>query len=484
MDYTQTIDSLYENSQITENMPYSACQSIFLLHMSKTNKIFENLLKKKYLYDLECKLDCSKLPNDFTSENIQSLLLKNFKNRAEYVYVEKISSEFIIFVKFSQEIYSPLKNCDIENFLIPYKLLVFDDNLKLSDFRFNEILFSPIAPKQHQMIYAEFIEHLKSLKMPLKIMTDLLLFENTNVLPTYTVYIYLPETSQWPKDQNTIVCAKTAFYCQMFLKSQFRLAIDKEFCVFKYKGFNFTVKILLKSDFNVKYKMLIQLHDTIKQKGELIFRKAVFLKTLLGKIGVYPLVFDDFIVDLLVLMINKDYIGDSKFLSELANFDFALENKVFDLETLKIHSSSSSNSKTLKINFKEMTYNLNLPSQSYFEDLKNYLKTIECQDKLFIDDEDMIPRADEMFKEDLTKYDFILTNVKRENMKEIIGIVDHNFSLGFADQKDFSKGYLNQFATIHYNPFENTLMVKSKSLIDLNLLKNLIINETSFDYVS
>ena len=483
-DYSQEIETLYSNNQLNENMPFNACQTVFLLQMSKSNKMFENILKKKYLFDLKCRIECSKLSNDYTSEKIQLLLQKNFKNRLEYAHVEKDSNEYKICLKFNDEIYSTLKNAEVEEFLIPYKLLVFDEKLKISDFLISDILFSPETPKAPQKAYAEFIEHLKSLKIPLRIISDFLLFENTNILSTYFVDIYLPETSQWPKEQSAIDCAKTAFYCQLFLKSQYRLAISKEYCVFKYKGFQFIVKILLKSDFNVKYKILQQLHSIIKQKGHLVQRKAIFLKTLLARMGLYPLVFDDFIVDIIILMIDKDYVGDSRFLEEVLNFNFKLENVVFDLETLKVYSNTNpGNTKTLKITYKELSYNLALPAFEYFEDIQKKIRSLKPESKLFLND-DLILETDSKLAKDLEKYDFVLSKTKKENMREIVGIIDHQFDLGFADPKEFTRGFLSQFANFAYDPFDHLLMVKSKSGIDIDLLKNLVVNETSFDYIS
>lgn len=481
-DYSQEIDKLYKNNQLDESMPLHASQTVFLLQMSKSNKMFENILKNRYLFDLKCRLACSKLPTDYTPEKIQDLLLTRFKNRIEYAHVERDLNEYKISLKFSNEVYSSLKNTDVEDFLIPYKLLVFSEKLKISDFLISDILFSPEYPKAPQKPYAEFVEHLKSLKIPLKIISDFLLFENTNILPTYFVDIYLPETSQWPKEQAAVDCAKTAFYCQLFLKSQYRLAITKEYCVFKYKGFQFIVKILLKSDFTVKYKILQRVHDTIKQKGSLIYRKAIFLKTLLSKMGFYPLIFDDFLVDIIVLIIDKGFVGDSRFLEEISNFDFKLENTVFDLETLKVNKSTG-NAAILKIAYKELSYNLTLPSYKYFEEMKRMLKSLKSEFKLFSSD-DLILESDNKLTEDLQSYDFILSKTKRKNMKEIIGIVDHHFDLGSADPKDFSRGFLSQFAHFAYNPFDHVLMVKSKPGINIDLLKNLVVNETSFDYIS
>lgn len=483
-DYSSEIEKLYKDKLMNESMPYNASLAFFLMHMSQTCKMFENMLKKKYLFDLICRLDASKLSKSYDADQIHSLLMKKYKTRAEYVHIESENSEFKIFVKFTSEIYLPLKNEDVPDYLIPYKLLIFSDELKITDFIFEDVLFTPESPKNIHKIYAEFMEHLKSLNIPLPITSDDLLFENTSVLPFYHVNIYLPESSQWPKDQDAIECAKAAFYCQLYLKSQYRAVINKEYCVFKYKGVHFIVKILLKSDFSVKHKILTKVHEIIKTKGEIFFRKVILIKTILGNLGLYPLIFDDFLVDSLVLMVDKTFIGDAKFLKEFINFDFNLENRVLDLENQKLYSHSSSNAtKSLKIAYKDLTFNMILPSSEHFTMLKEKLSKLTVL-KCGLISEEFSLQTDSMLSVASKEFDFILSKDHFVGMNEIIGNFSNQFDLGTPIMKEFTGNSLSKAANFLYNPFSHTLMVKAHADFDIDLLKNLIINETSFEYIS
>lgn len=474
-DYSKNVDNLFQNGILKENMPYKALLNTFLIHMSKSSKIFENILKNNYLFDLTCYF------NDTTKneEEILNGLKKSFSDRLDYVHIEKNDKNIFIGLRFNKNIYSLIKNTDVEPYLYPYKLLLFDKSVKITDFTFDQILFTYTKPANIKIKYLEFIEHLKGLKLPLSITSDDLLFENTNILPIYDIYIYLESSSKWPKDQEAIDCAKTAFYCQLYSKSKYRHLINKDYCVFKYKNVFFNVKILIKPDFTDKYKTLIALGSSIKLLDENFYRKVHMTKTIFAKFGLYPLHFDNFFVDLICLMIWNNSIGDSKFIENLIKFDFNIFGCSFNLNIFKIINEDLP-SKILKIIYKDTTYNYILPDKKYIEELKDKLSTLKVLNAVF--NEDFVLQNDSQLELKNEDFDIVLSTSPIKDGFEIIGNVGNGFDLGTAEFKEFPSGSVNKMATFYYNPISNKLFAKSKAEIDINLLVNLLVLETSFEY--
>ncbi|ELA41499.1 uncharacterized protein VICG_01483 [Vittaforma corneae ATCC 50505] len=479
-DYSEEIDGLFEKGILKDGMPYKALFNTFLIHMSKRSRLFENIMKGKYIFDLTCHLNSPYVDADPNGDDLACKLEKSFLNRIEYVHVERQDSKIFIGVRFNKNIYMELKGSEVHEYLYPYRLLLFDKLVKITDYTFDQLLFSYTKPRDVKVKYAEFVEHLKTLKLPLSITFDDLLFENTNILPIFDVFIYLESSSQWPKDQDAIDCAKTAFYCQLYLKSKYRHSVSKEYCVFKYDEFYFKVRILIKSDFSAKYKVLMGLGSAVNKLDEDFHRKAHMAKTIFARLGLYPLCFDDCFVDVICLALGHGVIGDSKFVDNLLNFNFDIFGSSFDLETLKL-SKDGSNTKMLKICYTNSVFSLPLPDRQIIEETKTKLRSLQIPEVLL--DEDFILQADHILDFDTSEYDIVLSKKYIPGFSEIIGNITDSFDLGTPEFKEFSKGILFKMGYFYYNSLSRMLFIKAKTDVDTDLFANLLILETSFEYI-
>lgn len=473
--YVQSINKMAERGIISERMPLKTARTTFLLHMGKESPMFLNILKTKYVFDLTCTIDsggCDMI------ERLQN-------GRFEYVHVETCSSGLFVGVKFRENVYDRLKNTDVPDYLIPYRLLTLKTGLKITDFRFHQVIFSFRERGPVQQIYAEFIEHLKSLSLPLSIVSDDLLHESTNILLLYDCYVYLEESGQWPKDLDAIDCAKTAFYCQLYSKSKYRVMIDKKYCVFKYKEIYFKVKILIKRDFNVRHRVLMGLHSTMKAKNSHFHRKVRMIKDILGRLGFYPLVFDDFLVDCIALIVGESVVGDARCIENFMNFDFGLAKSSLDLRTMKYVSdpAGDGSSRGLKVLWGDATYILPAPDAEFIEELKLKLDSVRQID-FGIFNEDFTPAGDALIQPNFGDYSFVLSNTCVDSsFKEIIGSMGGSFDLGTPEYKDFVGFRHSKESKSYYLPSDNVLMVKVGESFDADLLANIFISETSFGYI-
>lgn len=475
--YDNEIDEMFEKNILNTKLPVNALYNTFILNMSKNNPIFSNILKKQDVFDLTCYLDSSKLSEDYDEDKIRFKIEKSFRNRMEYVYIDKIDKEYFIGIKLSKEAYLEIKNSDVEEYLYPYKFILFDKTLKITDFRFDQFLCNYNKPKNIQRIYAEFIEHLKVLNLPLSIVSDDILFENTNILPIYDVYLYLESSSKWPKDIEAIDCAKTAFYCQMYLGSKFRHTVKKDYCIFKYKGFYFKTRILIKNDLNIKYNIQMGLDSIVKRQTVDFQRKIHMVKTIFAKIGVYPLHFDDFFIEVLCLIVGTNTIGDARFLEKLFNFEFDLNNKAVNLETEKMEDDEN-RPKTMKIKYKDFVLNYRLPDEAIWNYAFRRLKDIKMPG---IND-DFVIETDNLFNLD-TGFDVVFSRAKLEGFEEIVGLLTDDFDLGTADFKEFVGTAIFKTGTFYYDPLSRILAVNINEGLDAELITNILILQMSFDYV-
>lgn len=470
--YAQSIHQMVEKGIITESMPLKAAYTTFLLHMGKESSMFLNILKGKYIFDLTCTVNTKK--DD---------VFKKHTGSFEYVHTEPCDDALFIGIKFRESVYDELKNTDVPDYLIPYKILVLETGLKITDFRFHQAIFSFKEQRPVQQTYAEFIEHLKSLSLPLSIVSDDLLYENTNNLLLYDCYIYLEESRQWPKDQDAIDCAKAAFYCQLYSKSKHRVMINKNYCVFKYKGFYFKVKILIKRDFNVKHKVLMGLHSVMRNKNGHFHRKVKMIKDMLGKLGFYPLVFDDFLVDCIGLIVGQNVIGDAKCIENFMDFDLA--NGLLDLDTMKYVSEPARDNRLrgLRVQWKGAVCVVPIPSAELVEELRLKLGPAG-QGGLALFNEDLTPAMDTLIQPDFKDYSFVLSRTCVDSsFKEIVGSMGGSFDLGTPECKDFVGFKLSGESRSYYSPSDSVLMVKVRKGFDADLIANIFINETSLGYI-
>lgn len=479
-DYTKYVDKLTEQGILKEGMPYKALLNTFFISMSESEKVFEGILKDKYAFDLTCMINTKSIGQVDSETEIASKLQRSFLKRLKYVHVECNGAEIFIGLKFTKEIYTQLKNCDLEPYLYPYKLLLFDESIKITDYKFDQPIIPYNEPSDIQIKYAEFIEHLKTLNLPLAVVGDDILFQKTNIINIFDIFIYLEASSQWPKDESAVECAKTAFYCQMYAKSKYRHSISREYCIFKYKNLYFKIKILIKSDISPRYNVLIGLQNVVKKHGCSFQRKIRMAKTIFASLGLYPLHFDDYFVDLISLVVGSEVVGDSKFIENLLSFNFDFKNDTFDLEALKLFKSTH-DSEVLKIRYRNDVFNFTLPSPDLINNIKNTFKTIK--NTIYTLNSDFYPQNVDLFTLDVSEYDVVLSRDSISGSVEILGNITDSFDLGTPDIKEFKVLPIFRMASFYYNPLSKILLAKIDTDTNIELFTNLLILETSFGYL-
>lgn len=479
-DYSKEVDGLFEKGLLKDGMPYKALFNTFLIHMSKRSRLFENIMKNRYTFDLTCHLSSSHVDAGLGDAELANRIERSFLNRIEYVHIERRNSKIFIGLKFSNKIYMEIKNSELQEYLYPYWLLLFDNSIKITDYAFDQLLFTYKKPKDIKIKYAEFVEHLKTLKLPLSITSDDLVFENTNILSIFDVFIYLESSSQWPRDQDAIDCAKAAFYCQLYLKSKYRHAVSKEYCVFKYRDFYFKVKILIKPDFSAKYKVLMSLGRAINKLNEDFWRKVHMAKAIFAALGLYPLHFDDYFIDVICLALGHSVIGDAKFIDVLLGFDFDVFGSSFDLETFRF-SKGDSGTRVLKVCYKDSVCSLSLPDRKIVDEVKARLCSLRVPEMLF--DKSFILQTDHILDMEMAEYDIVLSKEHVSGFSEIIGNITDNFDLGTPEFKEVTNGILFKMSYFYYNPLSRMLFIKARTDVDIDLLANMLILETSFEYI-
>lgn len=480
--YTSELNDMTENHIISGNMPLKGAYNAFLLRMSRVHPIFSRILKKEYIFDITFTI----------TKNISNL--QEFKEKLskktpefEYFFILNEDNGLSIGAKFSDNIYDIEENFKGLVYIKPYKFLCDYFELDMADFEFKQYIFPINGNNDVQKAYSSFIELLKTVNIPLSIVSDDILFKDTNILNLYDVCIYLEQSRKWPKDQNAINCAKTAFYCQLCSKICCRVFIDKNYCVFNHRGFFFKVRIFIKSDLNVKHRVILGLNSKIKEKGQGFHRKVKMIKGLLANLGFYPLIFDDLLIDSISLILGSNIIADAKFIDEFFKFNFDLCNKTFNLDDLQYEPSYSinTNSKNLKISWKNETLAVSLPSSYYIEQLReifssfnsNAFKISNSSDSFFIS-------PDPFSKPILDSFSFILAKNKLDDrFDEIIGAMEGPFDLAVPEYRDSPIKIMPNKIKTYYSPTLGLLMVKVDEDLDSNLIANIFISETSFNFI-
>jgi len=479
-DFSKEIEDMKQKGILNEEMSLKGAYNAFLLSMGHSHPIFLKILKNEYLFDLTFRI--SRLDTK-TTQIFEKI--KAETSYFEYFYILESNDDFLhLGVKFSEKIYDYDTKCDYEAHIQPYKLLAKVLEVDISELEFDQYLFPYKESPDVKKVYASFIEVLKTANLPLRIVSDDILFENTNITNLYDVYLYLEDSGKWPNDQDAIDCAKTAFYCQLYSKVSFRTFIDKKYCVFNYKGFYFKVRIILKQDFNVKYNVLMKLNAMIKAKTCHFHRKIKMIKAILANLGFYPLILDDFLVDSLSLAIRPNIVGDARFIEEFLMFDFDLDKKVLNLENAKLENNQGS--KGFKVLWKDDCLSIGLPNdcfiseikQSFFEARRNFFKMTWNSRNATID-------PDPFRMPCLSDYTFVLSTEQLDaSFKEIIGAMNSSdLNLVTPEYKDFIGSRMLSEAKCYYSPTLGLLMVKVNEGYNVDFIANIFILETSFSYI-
>lgn len=479
-DYSETVESLVKKGILKDGMTYKALLNTFLLHMSKSSKLFKNIMKKKYVFDLTCNIAASSLDEYLSTDQLVQKLEQSFKGRIEYAHVEFRDSQIFIGLKFSSTIYSPLKEYNVPDYVYPYKLLLFEKSIKITDYTFDQLLFDYQIPKDIQKTYLRFMEHLKTLDLPLSITYGELLHSCINISSIFDVFIHLEASSEWPKEQKAIDYAKAAFYCQIYLKSKYRYSVCKEYCVFHYEEFYFKVKILIKADLSAKYKVLMGLESTIKGLAEQLYRKVHIAKTIFARLGLYPLYFDDWFIEMICLLLDNEIVGDAKFIDELLKFDYDLRGCLFSIDSLKL-SRNHSTDKLFRVSFRDTIFNYPLPDNNVVEETKAKMPSFRVPSILF--NEEFALQTGKLLDPNLSSYSIVLSRKPLQGSLEVIGNHSDTFDLGTPELKEFTGSTVFKMGDFYYNPLSGILYINPKPEIDADLLANVLLLKMSFKFI-
>lgn len=522
-NYSKEILELTNNKFITDEMSLRGAYSAFLLNMSQDSTLFKNILKNEYIFDLEFIVESDlfdeiikyleNIPEfeyihyepyylnaNIDDNNVISVETdKNINNTKSNITSEILDKEidnfnkldckkYFIGIKYKNTIY---QNSKIEPYYYPYFLM----KKYLRYFNFLKPTFkieSNINTNNNiKILFLELIEHLKSLNLPLKITDFEINFENTNITNIYNCFLHFEE-SNWPKDENAVKCSKSAFYCYLYQKSNFRFFISEDFCTFFYKKIFFNIKILLKRDLNTKYKILKKI-DTIynnRNKDNFIGYYNIKLLKLVLK-SYYPVHFDDFFIDIICLMISQSVIGVEKFIDEFFKklfyiYECSISGNCvfFNLDILKIEKRLDIKviDPMFKVGFDEISYCVMI-NKSIIEEIKFKYENI-----LFSEYENLNVLNNSL--KDLKvysilndEYSFILSKEKIENSEEILG---NNNSLLDLNTPDIYSSVIFKYikdSRCYYDVQNNMLVVKVFKPENIDLISNIFINFTSFNYI-
>lgn len=481
-DYSKEIQDLIDNKIISSGMTPKASLNVFLLNMSDTFKLFQNILKKEYLFDLRFSTETKFAENIIEKlKNITEfdyLYSGPFRTEEDNVVTSKTievldrNHKTMIGVRFKQSIYDASTS-----YYHPYKLL--SDCLK--DVTLLQPIFdTPDINQPNCMIaYLELIEHLKTLDLPLTIIDHEIDFSKTNITNIFDCFLHLEE-SNWPEDEKAIGYAKSALYCHLFTRSSFKHFITEDFCTFYYKKIFFNIKILIKKDQNSKYKIRRKINDLICSKNEMFYRKVSVLKNILE--WYYPIHLDDLIIDTICLTIGE-IIGYDAFINEFFKILFYIgdccssgSSLILNLRSLRFEQIQDKLF-GFKITHNDLVYCVNIKKE-LIDEIKQHF-------------ENLIPYDDIRFKDwkvcsllhNFDDYSFILSRDEIDGGLEIAGnntvILDFNTPIYknsvLFEHSDEIKCY--------YNVKTRKLMVYVFDSSKVDLFSNIFINATSFSYI-
>lgn len=536
-DYTADIKALIESGRIDSKMSNNTAYTTLLIHQSKKHPVFASMLKNRYLFDISFTVKrteeliaadenagdgnestderaddavagssaAKKEPGKTNSKTgveskktdgsaadqkeqererrIEDSLKTVLKGRFEYIFVESRGADIFVGVKLNGSAFESVVNMSAPPSLIPYRLLARAFK-NASSIRFCERLFDCPSMDGAEQKFAEFVEHIKDLRMPLSISTYDLLHGSTSIVPVYDAYVCHCASNQWPKDPEAVECVKAAFYCQIYSKSQYRAVINKKYAAFKYKDCIFKLQILREEDMSIRHHMLMRVQSIIKELGEVFSRKVRLAKMILGRLGFYPLIIDDFLAECIALHVGRGVMGDARFVESFLAFDFDLAGKLLSLDSLKMRGGygDEAGRKQLKVGSGERTCNYSLPREDLLSELRERLQSIASGPMPMFNTSWELTTAG-LLEPVLAGATFALSVEPRDGFEEIVGSFSSDLPLGTPSTAEFIGKSMHKEATFYYDPLAELMMVRVNGGYDVDFVVNVIITNTSFNYI-
>lgn len=481
VDVDSLIDKLYKEEKINEFMTTDTVCTILMINLSSQHPIFERIMSNKYLFDVEfeifddeskCKDKKSNFPYaivDFNEEEYNKLVEENqnkptadlqekigkiLGKKSRYVFVSFSDDRFYVGVKYDDFLddYSSVNKTireGVEKELTNYKCLFRDRNVQ-------------IEKTEVKKKYEELLAHVKAIKLPLSVVDDESFGLETVYSDFVDVYILLEYSDKWPKDKHAVEYAKTAFYCEIYKRSKFKHFVSEDFVVLKYKNVFFKIVILeeLKKDF-LLMKSLYKSINTVSNTFPNLKDNIRMVKKYLSSHGYYPFYFNDLLVDLVCLCLERINCP-SRFLQAFLEFDF--EFKKLNVETLEVQDSSI---KRFSIFKKLDNLFLDLPES-------NVLKRLKMLNKA------LLKENYDLLEPNCSDYDFCLSYAPR---KEFVLVENDKIVYKFLDYKILNQCEVRKKAYFYYSETQKIVMVKCRSNSDILGLMYYLLSVTSYKYI-
>lgn len=523
-DCTGAVEAMARQGILSPEMGPSAAYTAFLTHQSQFHPIFDAILKRRYLFDISFSVDDKDGKSDSKNSKKEATRLlhmqselelrieKSMKGRIEYIFSEERDSRRFIGIKLNDSAYEKIEErynksktdiCgipvnDIPTYLIPH-CLVLDNFSDISKVHFYERIFNYREAPTATKIFAEFMEHLKSIEIPVSISSYDLFNGESNILPVYEVVLYMCASARWPKESEAKEAVKAAIYCQYYSKSEYGAAVDRRYVVFRYKDMLFRIRILTEEDCGARHKIAVAMQGLLRENS--LSRKCRMGRFLLGGFGFYPMAIDELLVDCVVLLLGRGIVGDGRFIETFAGFDWNLAGRHLSLDNFKLSTDYGSSAHTLRITLGSTVLHCPLPRPAMLSEIKTALSAFKDSPPLqFFNKDDMtvgklkiplkiptktpllLSTAPYLFP-DLSSFDFVLSKYDGDGFHEIAGSYDSGFILGMPGHDCFIGRRLRREASIHYSPTHELLMVRVNEGFDVDCIANVLIIETSFGYI-
>ncbi|KAK1347631.1 hypothetical protein LUQ84_002895 [Hamiltosporidium tvaerminnensis] len=490
MKVEKYLNHLINLNKINEFMDNLSVYKIFLLHLMKKNVVFKEILcLKQNIFDIEIEI-CDK--KRVKTNEITNILSKKVENVCEYFHISynRIEKKYFIGIKLKNNINFKTIQCVQKNVPNQFKIhFLIYENLKdiftFEKFKFNEIFFTKLIFEDEIQKYKEIIGHLKSMKLPISIVYDELIScigRGTNISnEVHESILHLETSKKWPENQKAIECAKTAFYCHIFNKSKYKNVIEREYFILEYKRSKFKFKILLKDEEMTKDRIFKGLYDFIKKKDIFFKEGVIIVKRYLECHGYLPLNLTDEMIELICLLFSNNCRNPNKIFMNFLKFEFKgfccdLDNSTFkDIEE-----------KQIEVIFNKDKAILIYPEE-IIERLK-FLNSLTLKNNIFGFNLSFEIFGDKILFPSLEDYDFVLSMLERSGFSKIGNKIGNQFMLkepistSIIFPTDFFHD-LNNFGYFFYSPNYKILMVKSKNNFEVDLLCNLILARTSFQFI-
>ncbi|EJW03488.1 hypothetical protein EDEG_02184 [Edhazardia aedis USNM 41457] len=468
-----------------QKYPLSQVYKNYLINLAKKRLIFRNILNKKRVFDFSFQLKTIKCEK----KNLKKMLKKSFKGRVEYIYIQKIESKYLIYIKFIlNRIYKPLKtNMDISKHVIPYFLV---ERALSKSYNFNEITFNEFCIENFDMQtnekqkISEIINHLRELILPLKVIDSYCFssyYKKTLACNELHEFMLQLETSkQWPNDAEARKIAKTAFYCLIFKKSRYKHKICPDYVILKCKGSFFKFTIKLKDEMTIDI-LLHKFAEIIKGKSKIFHEAVIFMKRYLGAHGYYPLHLSDIYIEAIALYLYDNEMPIGLFVRKFMEFDFNMKSKTFNITLNQFHDN---NYDKLCIKLDNCCEIIDNPNRDIMRRLCLLNKKVINSNLQTISSKFTI-KNNMFFKPCLNDYDLVFSMKAKFEYESIIDRQISDFPLGVPSTLSDNRLLrdLEEFAYFFYSPTYEILMVKVFDYNNLALVTNLILLQTSFKFL-